>query len=98
MKTNPKKPMKKKPMKTMKEKKKPMKTMKKKPMKTMKMMPMKKNPTKGVVVGTALMGKQTKTTKNEKWIHVDSRYVKEIWVQVEVVQDKALVKVWKKDD
>ena len=55
-------------------------------------------PNKGVVVGTALMGKQTKTTKNEKWIHVDSRYVKEIWVQVEVVQDKALVKVWKKDD
>ena len=99
MKTNPKKPMKKKPMKTMKEKKKPMKTMKKKkPMKTMKMMPMKKKPRKGVVVGTALMGKQTKTTKNEKWIHVDSRYVKEIWVQVEVVQDKALVKVWKKDD
>ena len=85
MKTNPKKPMKKKPMKTMKEKKKPMRTMKKKPR-------------KGVVVGTALMGKQTKTTKNEKWIHVDSRYVKEIWVQVEVVQDKALVKVWKKDD
>ena len=82
MKTNPKKPMKKKPMKTMKEKKKPMK----------------KKPRKGVVVGTALMGKQTKTTKNEKWIHVDSRYVKEIWVQVEVVQDKALVKVWKKDD
>ena len=98
MQTNPKKPMKKKPMKTMKEKKKPMKTMKKKPMKTMKMMPMKKNPTKGVVVGTALMGKQTKTTKNKKRIHVDSRYVKEIWVQVEVVQDKALVKVWKKDD
>ena len=85
MKTNPEKPMKKKPMKTMKEKKKPMRTMKKKPR-------------KGVVVGTALMGKQTKTTKNEKWIHVDSRYVKEIWVQVEVVQDKALVKVWKKDD
>ena len=85
MKTNPKKPMKKKPMKTMKEKKKPMRTMKKKPR-------------KGVVVGTALMGKQTKTTKNEKWIHVDSRYVKEIWVQVEVVQDTALVKVWKKDD
>ena len=85
MKTNPKKPMKKKPMKTMKEKKKPMRTMKKKPR-------------KGVVVGTALMGKQTKTTKSEKWIHVDSRYVKEIWVQVEVVQDKALVKVWKKDD
>ena len=85
IKTNPKKPMKKKPMKTMKEKKKPMRTMRKKPR-------------KGVVVGTALMGKQTKTTKNEKWIHVDSRYVKEIWVQVEVVQDKALVKVWKKDD
>ena len=82
MKTNPEKPMKKKPMKTMKEKKKPMK----------------KKPRKGVVVGTALMGKQTKTTKNEKWIHVDSRYVKEIWVQVEVVQNKALVKVWKKDD
>ena len=82
MKTNPKKPMKKKPMKTMKEKKKPMK----------------KKPRKGVVVGTALMGNQTKTKKNEKWIHVDSRYVKEIWVQVEVVQDKALVKVWKKDD
>ena len=82
MKTNPKKPMKKKPMKTMKEKKKPMK----------------KKPRKGVVVGTALMGKQTKTTKNEKWIHVDSRYVKEIWVQVEVVQNKALVKIWKKDD
>ena len=82
MKTNPEKPMKKKPMKTMKEKKKPMK----------------KKPRKGVVVGTALMGKQTKTTKNEKWIHVDSRNVKEIWVQVEVVQDKALVKVWKKDD
>ena len=59
---------------------------------------MKKKPMKGVVVGTALMGKRTKTTKNEKWIHVDSRYVKEIWVQVEVVQDKALVKVWKKDD
>ena len=52
----------------------------------------------GVVVGAVVMGKQTKTTKNEKWIHVDSRYVKEIWVQVEVVQDKALVKVWKKDD
>ena len=69
----------------------PKKPMKKKPMKTM-------TPRKGVVVGTALMGKQTKTTKNEKWIHVDSRYVKEIWVQVEVVQDKALVKVWKKDD
>ena len=51
-----------------------------------------------MVVGTALMGKQTNTTKNTKWIHVDSRYVKEIWVQVEVVQDKALVKVWKKDD
>ena len=82
MKTNPKKPMKKKPMKTMKEKKKPMK----------------KKPRKGVVVGTALMGNRTKTKKNEKWIHVDSRYVKEIWVQVEVVQDKALVKVWKKDD
>ena len=83
----------------MKEKKKPMRTMKKKkPMKTMKMMPMKKNPRKGVVVGTALMGKQTKTTKNEKWIHVDSRYVKAIWVQVEVVQDKAVVKVWRKDD
>ena len=77
----------------------PKKPMKKKPMKTMKenKKPMKK-PRKGVVVGTALMGKQTKTTKNEKWIHVDSRYVKEIWVQVEVVQDKALVKVWKKDD
>ena len=44
------------------------------------------------------MGQQTKTKKNEKWIHVDSRYVKEIWVQVEVVQNKALVKVWKKDD
>ena len=77
----------------------PKKPMKKKPMKTMKekKRPM-KNPRKGVVVGTALMGKQTKTTKNEKWIHVDSRYVKEIWVQVQVVQNKALVKVWKKDD
>ena len=60
----------------------------------------KKKAMKRVVVGTALMGKQTKTKtkKNEKWIHVDSRYVKEIWVQVEVVQNKALVKVWKKDD
>ena len=76
----------------------PKKPMKKKPMKTMKKKPMKKKPMKGVVVGTALMGKQTKTTKNEKWIHVDSRYVKEIWVQVEVVKNKALVKIWKKDD
>ena len=80
-----------------------MKAMKKgNPMKTMKAMkamaPMKAM--QRVVVGTALMGKQTKTTtkKNEKWIHVDSRNVKEIWVQVEVVQNKALVKVWKKDD
>ena len=77
----------------------PKKPMKKKPMKTMKEKKKPRGrPRKGVVVGTALMGKQTKTTKNEKWIHVDSRYVKEIWVQVEVVQDKALVKVWKKDD
>lgn len=77
----------------------PKKPMKKKPMKTMKEKKTPRGrPRKGVVVGTALMGKQTKTTKNEKWIHVDSRYVKEIWVQVEVVQDKALVKVWKKDD
>ena len=77
----------------------PKKPMKKKPMKTMKEQRTPRGrPRKGVVVGTALMGKQTKTTKNEKWIHVDSRYVKEIWVQVEVVQDKALVKVWKKDD
>ena len=79
-----------------------MKTMEKKPMKKepMKKKPMKKKPVKRVVVGTALMGKRTKTKtkKNEKWIHVDSRYVKEIWVQVEVVQNKALVKVWKKDD
>ena len=81
----------------------PMKAMKKgNPMKTMKAMkamaPMKamkkKKAMKRVVVGTALMGKQT----NEKWIHVDSRYVKEIWVQVEVVQNKAFVKVWKKND
>ena len=75
----------------------PMKAMKKgNPMKTMKAMkamaPMKAM--QRVVVGTALMGKQT----NEKWIHVDSRYVKEIWVQVEVVQNKAFVKVWKKND
>ena len=77
----------------------PKKPMKKKPMKTMKEKKTPRGrPRKGVVVGTALMGKKTKTTKNEKWIHVDSRYVKEIWVQVEVVQDKALVKVWKKDD
>ena len=86
-----------------------MKAMKKgNPMKTMKAMkamaPMKamkkKKAMKRVVVGTALMGKQTKTKtkKNEEWIHVNSRYVKEIWVQVEVVQNKALVKVWKKDD
>ena len=87
------------PMKTMKAMKAmaPMKAMKKgNPMKTMKAMkamaPMKAM--QRVVVGTALMGKQT----NEKWIHVDSRYVKEIWVQVEVVQNKALVKVWKKND
>ena len=72
----------------------PKKPMKKKPMKTMKEKKTPRGrPRKGVVVGTALMGKQTKTTKNEKWIHVDSRYVKEIWVQVEVVQKKALVKV-----
>ena len=93
------------PMKAMK-KDNPMKTMKKKPMNTMKAMkamaPMKamkkKKAMNRVVVGTALMGKQTKNKKNEKWIHVDSRYVKEIWVQVEVVQNKARVKVWKKDD
>ena len=75
-----------------------MKTMKKKPMKK-EPMKKKKKPMKRVVVVTALMGKQTKTKKNEKWIHVDSRYVKQIWVQVEVVQNKAFVKVWKtKDD
>ena len=87
----------------------PMKAMKKgNPMKTMKAMKamapmkamMKKKAMKRVVVGTALTGKQTKTKtkKNEKWIHVNSRYVKEIWVQVEVVQNKAFVKVWKKND
>ena len=55
-------------------------------------------------MGTALIGKRrkpntqkTNAKKNEQWIHVDSRNVKEIWVQVEVVKDKALVKVWKKD-
>ena len=107
-------PMKKEPMKTMKkismktmknksmkamQKNKSMKTMKKKkPINTMKEKHMKEKPMKGVVVGTALMGKQTKTTKNKKWIHVDPRYVKDIWVQVEVVQNKALVMVWQKDD
>ena len=82
----PKKPMKEKPMEK-KQKNNLMKPMKKKPMQ--------KKPTKGVVVATAL----TSTRKNEeKWVHVDSRNVKEIWVQINVVQNKALVKVWKKDD
>ena len=64
-------------------------------MEPMKKKPMQKKPTKGVVVATAL----TSTRKNEeKWVHVDSRNVKEIWVQINVVQNKALVKVWKKDD
>ena len=64
-------------------------------MEPMKKKPMPKKPTKGVVVATAL----TSTRKiEEKWVHVDSRNVKEIWVQINVVKNKALVKVWKKDD
>ena len=51
----------------------------------MKNKPMKKKPTKGVVVATAL----TSTRKNEeKWVHVDSRSVKEIWVQINVVKTR----------
>ena len=72
--------------------------MKKNPMKTMQKKLMNMKPMNGVVVGTALTGKQTKTNNNDKLVHVDSRYVKEIWAQVEVVQNMALVKVWKKDD
>ena len=83
---NPQNPMKKKPMEN-NEKMNLMGPMKKKPMQ--------KKPTKGVVVATAL----TSTKKNEeKWVYVDARNVKDIWVQINVVQIKAFVKVWKKDD